>query len=585
MHSEPRGLGVDVFRVLAVDDEESVLTEIDRQLRPFEIEVLPASRAREAQRILDDTYIDAAIVDIRLHGQDAGIEVLNVMTERAPAAVAVIATRYTDRFGPFVGMSEPRLAKIVHKGARDTPRDWAAAALKGAYDAWRSSRIDIDNLELAVDLLRDRAKRIPGLREVDREVGVEVDRLLRRLFGSVSTGDFGDGTQIAVELLPIEREGLSAAITVRADVKLGRDSADRPIPASPVILKIGPANDIRIETERYHRFVKYGVPLLHRVELLGTAIDQSLGAICYGVAALDAASTPETLDEALASPDWAQRASVAIYQLFETPSKSWYSVTGEPIATINYVYDTWDTDLDSSRSALEETLQGIRKRLRKDDALVADAPTEDDDGALAVGQAKLRLPPISIWGTGLFVTALPTRLVHGDMHGGNVMIEATRDGHVRPRLIDYRSVGPGPRVTDFAVLDASLRLADVQGVIRSFDVDDEQHLDEDAFRRALLICAAREREERRLLYAWAGQTLKRPPSAQWSTIGLQLAGLARINFHDIELNEYLAIAMPVAYRHIGLSIGLLGRVRFAAWLSALYDAAPAQSDRLPPVTP
>jgi hypothetical protein len=29
--------------------------------------------------------------------------------------------------------------------------------------------------------------------------------------------------------------------------------------------------------------------------------------------------------------------------------------------------------------------------------------------------------------------------------------------------------------------------------------------------------------------------------------------------------------MPVAHRHIGLKIGLLARVRFAAWLSALYN--------------
>ena len=104
-HAEPRELAIDAFRVLVVDDEERVLTEIDRQLRDYNVELLPASRAKEAERILTDTYIDAAIVDIRLHGKDAGIEVLNVMTERAPQATAIIATAYTDRCGPFVGPS------------------------------------------------------------------------------------------------------------------------------------------------------------------------------------------------------------------------------------------------------------------------------------------------------------------------------------------------------------------------------------------------------------------------------------------------------------------------------------------------
>lgn len=84
-------------------------------------------------------------------------------------------------------------------------------------------------------------------------------------------------------------------------------------------------------------------------------------------------------------------------------------------------------------------------------------------------------------GTGLFVSALPARLVHGDMYGGNVMIEVTRDGDVRPRLIDYRSVGPDPRAIDFAALDASLRLADVKAILRDFGVESENDLDQDQF--------------------------------------------------------------------------------------------------------
>lgn len=576
MTPDPRELAIDVFRVLVVDDEERVLAEVERQLRDYNIELLPASRAREAERILNDTYIDAAIVDIELHGQNAGNEVLNVMAERAPQAIAIIATRHTDRFGPFVGMSEPRLTKIVHKGSRDTPGDWAANALHPAYDHWNATRIKIENLELAVDLLRRRAERIPNLREIDHEVATEVDRLLRRLFGSVSIEDLARGAQLALELAPITRQGLSPAITVAAKVKLGRDTADRPLPTTPVILKIGPVAGVRTEVERYHRFVKYGVPLFHRVELLGSATDQSLGAICYSVAAQDAASEPETLDEALSAADWRERANVAIYQLFEKSAKSWYAVTGEPVHTIRYVYDTWDVDFQKSAAALDEALKGIRKRLRKDDALIADAPRGSAEGVLSLGQGRLRLPPTSVFGTGLFVTAVPTCLVHGDMHGGNVMIDSSRDGYVRPRLIDYGSVGPGPRVTDFATLEASLRLADVQAILRKYGVSEERELQADDFRQALFLCAGREREERRLILAWAGETLNSPPRDQWSQISQQLSRLARTNFEDLELGEYLAIAIPIAHRHIGLNVGLLTRVRFAAWLSALYSSIPKE---------
>jgi len=37
-HAEPRELAIDAFRVLVVDDEERVLTEIDRQLRDYNVE-------------------------------------------------------------------------------------------------------------------------------------------------------------------------------------------------------------------------------------------------------------------------------------------------------------------------------------------------------------------------------------------------------------------------------------------------------------------------------------------------------------------------------------------------------------------
>lgn len=138
------------------------------------------------------------------------------------------------------------------------------------------------------------------------------------------------------------------------------------------------------------------------------------------------------------------------------------------------------------------------------------------------------------------------------------MVEVMGDGSQRPRLIDYRNVGPGPRTTDFAALDASIRRADVQTILRQFNVSDEDDLDPDDFRTALLTCAARVRDERKVIGAWEGKAPRSLSNEQWSTTSLQLAELASTNFGDLRIEEYLAMAMPAAYRHIAFASAFWG---------------------------
>lgn len=569
---------VEVFRVLAVDDDEGVLTEIERQLEPFDIEVLSATRATDAAAILQSTYIDAAIVDISLHHVDSGREVLRLMTRRAPQATAVIATSYTERLGQFIGISAPRVTSIVHKGGEGMPDEWAAGALKDAYADWQARRVNILNRQLVIDLLYARRTRIEGLRD-DDETAFELDRLFRKLFGSVATEGLGTAPNVTVRLMPIEREGLSSAITVQAHVHLGNDTGDQTLRASPVVLKIGPRDDIAAEADRYHRFVKYGVPLVHRVELLGHATDQALGVACYSFATQDRHNSLEALDELLRSPDGARDAGLAIYSLFEPEAKSWYSVTGRPIGPVAYVRATYQPNLTHCADALDATLEAIRRRIPPADLLVK-PPEATVDGSLTIGQGKLRLPRRNPWGDGRFLTVLPTRLIHGDMHGGNVMVEMTEETVQRVRLIDYRNVGPGPRLTDFVALDASIRLADVQMILHDLGVEHEKDLDEDGFQAAVMMCAGRVRDERTILRAWEGETVKSLTTARWSTASLQLPELARTNFPDLALEEYTTMAVLIAYRHFGLRIGHLGMIRFSAWLSAAYESL-----NIPPVRP
>jgi CheY-like chemotaxis protein len=558
---------VKVFRVLAVDDAKSILEEIERQLDPLGIDVIKAKTVAEACQVLEDRYVDAAIVDLLINGSEGGREVLRVMGSRAPVATAVIATAYTDHLGEYIGIESPHLTKIVHKSP-ETPGGWAAQALERAFQTWQTSEVRIENLELAVSLLRSRGERLATMRRGE-ELACEVDRLFRRLFGAATAENATTASDLTVELRPINTAGLSPAITVEATVRFGHDRARRIVDGIPVVLKIASRDSTKSEVERYHRFVKYGVPLLHRVEMLGHAVDQALGAVCYSFAGRVLGESLESLDQQLCMPDKTEHVRAAMDSLFGTPARSWYAVTGPPVSANQYVQSTYGVKFGSCQDQLDDAGKAIAKRFSSDVAY--SPPGERDDGELTAGKAKLRIPRRTIWGEGIFLKALPTCLVHGDMHGGNVMVELDKEKLSRVCLIDYGNAGPGPRLTDFVALEASTRLRDVQSILADLGVESEEDLDNVGYRRAVMQAASRVEDERRMLAAaWDGASAQ-IPGEPWSLTLMQLSLLAHVNFRDLEEWEYVAVALPCAFRHLGFHVTQLARIRFAAWISALYE--------------
>jgi hypothetical protein len=563
---------VNVFRVLAVDDQRWIREEIERQLDPLGIDVVLADSVETAAEVLKERYIDAAIVDLLIKDSEGGREVLRMMGSRAPAATAVIATAYTDHLGEYIGIDAPRLTKIVHKNP-DMPADWAVQAVRSAYDTWQASKVKIENLELVVELLEARGQRLAALREGE-ELACEVDRLFRRLFGAATADSATAASDVSVELRPIQTAGLSPAITVEASVRFGHDRAKRDIEGIPVVLKIATRQSTLSEVERYHRFVKYGVPLLHRVEMLGHAEDQALGAVCYSFAGRVLGKSLHSLDEQLCVPEKAENVRLVMDSLFGKPARSWYAVTCPPVAANQYVQHTYTVNFTACHDQLDNAGRAAARRCGSDVNYVA--ADDRNDGELTAGKAKLRLPRRTIWGDGLFLRAVSTCLVHGDMHGGNVMVELDGDELSRVCLIDYGNAGPGPRLTDFVALEASTRLRDTRMILAELGVADERELDETGYRRAIMRAAARVEDERRVLDAvWSGPSGRGTPDAPWSLTVMQLSLLAHANFDDLEEREYLAMALPCAFRHIGFRVSSLARVRFAAWISALYERLPA----------
>lgn len=599
----------DKFRLLVVDNEEPILRDARLQFEgEVDVCLVTAASLEAAIEAIDRFYFDAAIIDIELD-DDApdsagGYEVIREFAEMAPNTPLIIATKHVDPSHVrdlirFVKSGPPRIVKIFNKASDDGTETedegiWMQRSLEPVLKAWREQGVGLSNSELALDLLRERAPRIPRLREDDEEIATEIDRICRSLFGDIS--GLAKGSETGVVLRPIGSPGLSAAIAIEAVVTLGEDAAGNRITGSRCVLKVGPVEGIREEVERYEHFVKFGVRLTQRVELLEHTYHHALGAVCYSFAGGVFGDALVSLDELLRSSEDNPLAHAAIAEIFALSSQNWYSVQCDGISARTYMSQTHGTNFGDCYERLEGTLKKLGRRLRTPEAqkplggyIEFDAPDEGSDGFLEVGGTKLVVPRKNVLGDGQLITAIPACLVHGDMHGGNVMLElaggSSGDGDPsdaelrRVCLIDYRSSGPGPRAVDAVALQASLRLADARAIIREVAPGvDPDRLDDVQLATAVRIAAARTKEDAAALtQMWGGRMKRlraRVDQAPWRSIDAQIVSATLENFKDLTQAEYLAIAIPFTLQQIGYRIGTVARVRMLAWLSAQYALLP-----------
>jgi hypothetical protein len=454
----------------------------------------------------------------------------------------------------------------------------------GLVSEWRRREVPVSNsARLSQELWKRRSHfRSPALRPDRSELDREIDRVFRALFGQIRGLD--DDTGVSVTLRPLGRKGLSAALTVEAEVHMGTDAVGKPVVGNRCVVKIGPRDDIREEVDRYDRFVKFGVRLAQRVELLSATAQDRLGAVCYSFAGGVFGRSLMTLDELFRQPEHHALATQAIRRLFNPQAKNWYDVRCPDQSPLAYMHATYHTDFDRCYDYLHGGLRKIAGQFRKGGYALNPADG-DGDGAFDFPGGTLLIPATDIGGRNEIWPSRPSCLVHGDMHGGNVMIELgdehddDESGETLKRvcLIDYRSAGPGPRAIDVIAVQASIRLADAQIISDQLGGGVDIPPKGENLRRAINLAASRARTERALLDTlWS-----HPPDpdassidtdAQWESTASLLTHLMRMNFTDMSRNEYLAVAIPCALRQCSYDISKVARVRVAAWLSALYEA-------------
>ena len=403
---------------------------------------------------------------------------------------------------------------------------------------------------------------------------MELDRLLRKLY--VELPARGRLSGVRVELDKVDRRGLSAAIVLNATVQVN-SVGDVRIPGHKTVLKVGPLPDIIEESSRYDEFVRFGMELDQRVELLGTATADTLGALVYsfagGLHRQDLTSLDEILRLEFLGAD-ADLSAQVIRDLFQ--AKRWWSIEAKPQRVSDYFKDNYRCDLNRSANTLAAQLRELPATLGR--SVTVEALAAGGDQILRIpGAPPLTIPGSRVLGAGSHLRRVPTCLAHGDMHGGNVLFES-EPGHEpgdsvkldRVCVIDYRNAGFGPRCVDAVALESSVRLADSEAVCRALNDAGETALT--ARQRAGLAREMAQRYEAELqIYRWTFNGTGEPPTGPWATIALEvLAGLCSC-FPDVTLKEYLATAIPYGIRNLGYDVLPVASVRMCAWLSALYE--------------
>ncbi|MDH3289762.1 MAG: sigma-54 dependent transcriptional regulator [Gemmatimonadota bacterium] len=97
------------LRVLVVDDDETIRTSLVEALAGDAVDVRAAASAEAALGMLGDSPPDVVISDVRMPGLD-GLELLKLLSERAPSADVIIMTAYDDM---------PTVVSAMREGAFD----------------------------------------------------------------------------------------------------------------------------------------------------------------------------------------------------------------------------------------------------------------------------------------------------------------------------------------------------------------------------------------------------------------------------------------------------------------------------------
>lgn len=448
------------YRILIVDDEEDVHEGAEQWIHALDprIEIRSATTYEKALELADHEFFHMAFVDLRLKRQEKGVNVMRYLNIHSPACKIIIMTSFMREANTsaevlsFYGPSF-QFEGVVDKTAGNV--DWFGRFVKPAVREWNEHLLEVHGLDEVVAAVLSKATRTERklaavkatpvrLRRDPIALGDEVEWILMGIFGVVGEQLPGARSQLELSLMP---RGFSASVVATAQPGLRFASVGRLVSGNQCVVKIGAKTEIRAEARQYERIVKYGRALEHRVELLGCADGDALAGICYSFAGGDARGL-RTLDELIADRGTGTWRTV-IRKIFAPEASNWFAVAAEVEALRTYFTEVREIKLECCFDRFEDWIADLARYefVRRDGQSLRIGP-----------DTVLTLPTRQMLAATGMRTRVPACLIHGDLHGGNVLV----DNQDRAYFIDFRNSGVGPRLIDFAALQTTARFLDAE---------------------------------------------------------------------------------------------------------------------------
>lgn len=548
------------LRALVADDDAGVFTIFREHTEEIQdlIHADFAESVEAAKSLIESNVYDVAFVDYMLAPNDdyaGGVEVLRHLGTHSPSTVPVIMTKFHEKYQdwvygrPFYDSSAE--ARVLRKSVFLSKIDPYTGYFRAVIEEIFNDRLRVpwsvpgeESLSDLVAAIQSRRKHIPGLRKNTNAVVGEVQRLLYRLFNGPASSSLGRlGTRLSVDLM---RPGRSASCVASVCLMYGDDAEGNPIVGNRVVVKFGPRQSISHESDKYVEFVQLGVPSEFRVEMIGAALGDALGAICYSFAGSGSDSDIRDLDSLIETGDVA--GSVAVLgRLFDPGKKSWDAIVGDPMKLTQFYRRNFPrSDVLRNTDLVRQFAASLK---------FGDVDERASTFILRGGGRKLRLPERKDFGQPRFLRNYATCLQHGDLHGGNVLVR--EDGQIR--LIDFATAGLGPRFADAAALAVTLRIVPRK--------ESSEALSEAVFREFL-------RQEKEVLEHGGGDPTRE--LFPWQLVARELNALALSNgirpgesdqavADELLLTQYVYILNVFSAIHLGKS----DRMHLLAWLLVL----------------
>src|SRR5579871_2134999 len=234
------------YRVLVVEDDSEAREAISEEL----MELKPRGRmecdlstgVRDATKKVKAKYYDLVLVDLELGANQRGaLDLYTHLTENHAACELILMTSINLDSGMgelvrlFGDRSRPRFVGFIDK--REDLTRQIQEEIGSRYAEFTQNSVDFVNLELPVTLLERRKHRYnrPNtfpLRSDNAEVGVEIDRLLRKLYVQLPVGRRLSGVRVSLDRVGrrAERHGVRQLRRRRRDTGTQDRTEDWPTP-------------------------------------------------------------------------------------------------------------------------------------------------------------------------------------------------------------------------------------------------------------------------------------------------------------------------------------------------------------------